>query len=92
MFSFLSDDNARVKKQYPMEQAVYADYGLSGNYKDWYDLYLMSMCTHHILANSTFSWWGAWLNQRRDKIVVAPQKWMNVCDYKDIYPEGWITM
>ncbi len=55
------------------------------------EIHLMSLCRHHIIANSTFSWWGAWLNQRPDKLVVAPRRWFNNpdIDTRDLIPETW---
>lgn len=63
----------------------------------WEDLALMSQCRHHIIANSSFSWWGAWLNPRPDKWVIAPRQWFtpetlrekNICD---LLPPEWIAV
>lgn len=58
------------------------------------DLRLMSACRHHILANSSFSWWGAWLDPRPEKIVVAPKQWFRRTDMNtvDLLPAGWIRL
>lgn len=58
------------------------------------DLRLMSLCRHHILANSSFSWWGAWLNSSAEKRVFAPKYWSNTRDsyFPELYPEGWTVV
>lgn len=57
------------------------------------DMRLMSLCKHHIIANSSFSWWGAWLNPSPEKIVFAPQNWFaNGTDTSDLIPSGWIRL
>jgi hypothetical protein len=58
------------------------------------DMRLMSMCRHHIIANSSFSWWGAWLNPSKEKIVIAPKRWFAhyPVSTKDLIPDGWVRL
>jgi hypothetical protein len=58
------------------------------------DMQLMARCRHHIVANSSFSWWGAWLNSSRGKIVVAPRRWFagSANDTRDLLPEDWVRV
>jgi len=60
--------------------------------RDYIDLYLMSLCKHNIIANSSFSWWSAWLNRNENKTVIAPKRWFGTStnlDTKDLIPDTW---
>lgn len=68
---------------------------LQSSGSDFVDLCLMSLCDHHIIANSSFSWWGAWLNPDQNKKVVAPRKWFGPAmnkNVEDVYCRGWIKI
>lgn len=58
------------------------------------DMYLMSLCKHNIIANSSFSWWGAWLNSNAQKVVVAPKQWIANASVntKDLIPHNWLRI
>ncbi|MCY0969551.1 alpha-1,2-fucosyltransferase [Chryseobacterium wangxinyae] len=90
VFFIFSDDIDWAKANLKINNTTYfVDFNdASTNYED---IKLMSACKHNIIANSSFSWWGAWLNDNDNKIVIAPNKWFNTDDHnsKDIIPESW---
>ena len=70
-------------------QAVFVEGNSQTNCHE--DLRLMSLCRHHIIANSSFSWWAAWLSEQPDNIVIAPKYWMVRPDtyYPELFPKTW---
>lgn len=89
---FISDDIEWVRSNYKFDDAVYITENMFDEYKNWYDMCIISNCKHNIIANSSFSWWGAWLNNNSNKIVVAPSKWLNGEDTPDVWCDGWIRI
>ena len=77
------------KENIPFKKAVYVDWNKGKD--SWQDMMLMSHCRHHIICNSTFSWWGAWLNRNPQKVVVAPERWMN-SPIEDPVSDKWIKL
>ncbi len=89
-FYVFSDDLEWVKENIHIPDPVlYVSKNMFFSYDNWYDMYLMSCCKHNIIANSSFSWWGAWLNNNPDKIVIAPKTWQNGIETPDIWCDGW---
>ncbi len=89
-FFIFSDDMQWVKENIIIPNCTYVENNKGAN--NFYDMYLMSLCRHNIIANSTFSWWAAWLNTSQDKIVIMPEKWMNNNLCEGIFPEAWIKL
>lgn len=91
-FFVFSDDIAWCKKHIKAKNILYVT-GNEGK-RNVYDMYLMSMCKNNIIANSSFSWWGAYLNRNRNKEVIYPRQWntqIHVTDNSYIYPD-WIGL
>ena len=91
-YVIFSDDISWCKEYFGEDERIYY---IDGNV-DFVDMCMMSLCDHNIIANSTFSWWGAWLNNNPNKIVIAPSNWLGPeikhLQSNDLYCEGWIVI
>jgi hypothetical protein len=91
-FFIFSDDIRWCKENFNfLDNVIYCE-----NNEDYEDLYLMSLCDDNIIANSSFSWWGAWLNKNESKKVISPKKWFGPSKSNfitnDIYCEKWVVL
>ena len=89
IFFIFTDDPAWAASRKLFSGYKIIDWNTNAN--SYEDMRLMSNCKHHIIANSSFSWWGAWLNRNTDKIVIAPNNWFrdSTIDTSDLIPESW---
>lgn len=89
-FVLFSDDMEWAMENIKCDYSHYVSWNTGADC--WQDMYLMSCCRHNIIANSSFSWWGAWLNSNVGKIVIAPTPWFSYCPDYNIAPSKWIRV
>jgi hypothetical protein len=92
-FYIFSDDPKWVRENLAVDGPhLYVEH--NKNEDSYIDMQLMSLCKHHVIANSTFSWWGAWLNASSQKMVVAPRQWFRapVPSSADLIPDQWVLL
>ena len=82
-----SDDIEWATAHLPLKNATFITWNKAD--ESWQDMLLMSRCRHHVICNSTFSWWGAWLCKFEDSITVCPERFIRNVVTKDFYPERW---
>lgn len=92
VFFVFSDEIDWAKSHFTSSKFIFVEANQAD--KSYMDMQLMSLCKHHIIANSTFSWWAAWLNKSRKKMVIAPKTWRINKDVPDIniIPKKWIVI
>ena len=69
------------------------NYMIVKGFEDYEDLISISKCNHQIISNSTFGWWGAWLNRYKKKNVILPKNWFRINkNPKNLFPKNWIKI
>jgi hypothetical protein len=89
LFVIFSDDIEWCKNQFKNGNFIFIE-----REKDYIEIFLMSKCSNNIICNSSFSWWGAWLNKNKSKTVIAPKQWFKTTEPStiDLIPENWIIL
>jgi hypothetical protein len=92
-FFIFSDDPDWCKENLHLSNPTHYIDNNQGD-QSFIDMQLMSLCKHHVIANSSFSWWGAWLNSSTSKRVIAPKRWFadDSRDTSDLLPSSWIRI
>ena len=82
----IEENIQKIKLAYPNLEIIICDF----NIEDWEQMILMSLCSHNIIANSSFSWWGAYFNNNTEKLVCYPSIWIGTTNnVDDLFPENW---
>ncbi len=89
-FYFFSDNWDWVRENIKGVDYIPIDWNPSSGPESYCDMQLMSYCKHNIIANSTYSWWAAYLNNNQTKIVCSPYDWFNKMDIDDVVPNEWL--
>lgn len=90
-FFIFTDDMTWCKQHLKINHpATFIDWNTKN--ESWQDMYLMSCCHHQIIANSSFSWWAAWLNPSPDKIIICPDRWTTTQESPQATPDQWIKI
>jgi hypothetical protein len=91
IFLVFSDDIDWAKQNFTGSNFIFVDWNKGKS--SYRDMHLMSLCKHNIIANSTFSWWGSWLNNNENKVVISPSKMNNKHkDFSQLFPEKWVRI
>lgn len=86
-YLIFSDDIEWCKNNFKGNNLIFIE-----NEKDYVELFLQSKCTHNIISSSSFSWWGAYLNNKPNRKTVGPKQWFTTHKVNNIVPESWITI
>lgn len=89
---FIFSDDSDIEKNSNINFCQHTIINWNRGLSSYVDMQLMSLCKHNIIANSSFSWWAAWLNTNKEKQVIMPKKWINRDGKNDIFCDGWIRM
>lgn len=90
VYCVFSDDIEWCKRNLRLSHCIYMENSCEETACN--EMKLMSLCKHNIIANSSFSWWGAWLNENSDKIVVSPGRWLNGRETEGIWCDNWVKI
>jgi len=93
-FLVFSDDPRWAKENLPLSSAEVRFVTHNPPDQAHEDLRLMVACRHHVIANSSFSWWGAWLGENAEQVAIAPRRWINAphIDSSGLFPERWLVL